>query len=76
MKVSFHTRHDLFDSRSLSLAPLDSSKDRASTRYLTYGILEYLSTSYHQELLEQYAWSSVHPPLQLFLKVTTYQARI
>ena len=35
-----------------------------------------MSTSYHQELLVQCAWSSMHPPLQAFLEVTTYQGHI
>lgn len=82
IKVVFCTPHDPFDSRSLSLAPLDMSKDqgsRPSTYHLTYDspnalhlmyeFLEYLSTSYHH-------WISMHPPFVSVLEVTTYWAHI
>ena len=35
-----------------------------------------MSTSCRKELLVQYAWSSMHPPLQPFLKYTIYRAHI
>lgn len=68
-----------FDYQSLYLAPPSPSKDIGSclsTYHLTYAISQYMSPSYHHELSMHYAWRSVHPPLQPFLEVTTYQAHM
>ena len=79
------TSQNPFDNRSLSLVSHDPSNDqgpRPSTCRLTYqfhnvhhSTYEYMSTSYHHELSVQDAQSYVHPPLQPFLEVATYQAR-
>lgn len=84
--IVFCTPHNPFDNQSLSLVPLDPSNDqgpRPSTCRMTYqshnirhSTYEYMSTSYHHEPSVQDAQSSVHPPLQPFLEVTKYQARM
>ena len=35
-----------------------------------------LVNTYHHELLVQYAWRPMHPPLKSFFEVATYRARI